>query len=98
MQQVAYDELTAKGYTGSVVAIEPSTGNILAMASTPSYDPNTLSSHDGAETSAAWDELNSDPDKPMLNRAVSATYPPGRRSRSSSRRRRWRTAPTRTNS
>ncbi|MFM1723268.1 MULTISPECIES: peptidoglycan D,D-transpeptidase FtsI family protein [Rhodococcus] len=77
MQQVAYDELTAKGYTGSVVAIEPSTGNILAMASTPSYDPNTLSSHDGAETSAAWDELNSDPDRPMLNRAVSATYPPG---------------------
>ncbi|RVW02080.1 peptidoglycan D,D-transpeptidase FtsI family protein [Rhodococcus xishaensis] len=77
MQQVAYDQLTAKGYTGSVVAIEPSTGNILAMASTPSYDPNLLSGHDGAATSAAWDELNADPDKPMLNRAVSATYPPG---------------------
>src|SRR5690606_38060654 len=71
------DELTSKGYTGSVVAIEPSTGKILAMVSTPSYDPNRLSGHDGAATSAAWDELNSDPDKPMLNRAISQTYPPG---------------------
>jgi peptidoglycan glycosyltransferase len=77
MQQVAYDELTSKGYTGSVVAIEPSTGRILAMVSTPSYDPNRLSGHDGAATSEAWDELNADPDKPMLNRAISQTYPPG---------------------
>ncbi|MCX5045042.1 penicillin-binding protein 2 [Aldersonia sp. NBC_00410] len=77
MQQVAYDELTAKGYTGSVVAIEPSTGNILAMVSTPSYDPNLLSSHDGAATTQAWDELSSDPDMPLLNRAISQTYPPG---------------------
>jgi peptidoglycan glycosyltransferase len=77
MQQVAYDELTSKGYTGSVVAIEPATGRILTMVSTPSYDPNRLSGHDGAATSAAWDELNADPDKPMLNRAISQTYPPG---------------------
>ncbi len=47
------------------------------MVSTPSYDPNRLSGHDGAATSAAWDELNADPDKPMLNRAISQTYPPG---------------------
>ncbi|MBM7458789.1 peptidoglycan D,D-transpeptidase FtsI family protein [Rhodococcus coprophilus] len=77
MQQVAYDELTSRGYTGSVVAIEPSTGRILTMVSTPSYNPNRLSGHDGAATSAAWDELNADPDKPMLNRAISQTYPPG---------------------
>lgn len=77
MQQVAYDELTSKGYTGSVVAIEPSTGRILTMVSTPSYDPNRLSGHDGAATSQAWDELNADPEKPMLNRAISQTYPPG---------------------
>jgi peptidoglycan glycosyltransferase len=77
VQQVAYDQLTSRGYTGSVVAIEPSTGNILAMASTPSYDPNLLASHDGAQTSAAWEELNADPAKPLLNRAISATYPPG---------------------
>ncbi|MDJ0393537.1 penicillin-binding protein 2 [Rhodococcus sp. G-MC3] len=77
IQQVAYDQLSSRGYTGSVVAIEPSTGNILAMASTPSYDPNLLASHDGAQTSEAWDELNADPAKPLLNRAISATYPPG---------------------
>lgn len=77
MQQVAYDQLSSKGFTGSVVAIEPSTGNILAMASTPSFDPNRLSGHDGAETTSAWDELNADPAKPMVNRAISQTYPPG---------------------
>ncbi|WP_186627453.1 penicillin-binding protein 2 [Rhodococcus sp. BP22] len=77
VQQVAYDQLTSKGYTGSVVAIEPSTGNVLAMASTPSYDPNSLASHDGQQTTEAWDALNADPDKPLLNRAISATYPPG---------------------
>ncbi|CAM2911256.1 peptidoglycan D,D-transpeptidase FtsI family protein [Skermania piniformis] len=77
MQQTAYDQLTAKGYTGSVVALEPSTGNILAMVSTPSYDPNLLSGHDGAQDTKAWEELNADPNKPMINRAVSQTYPPG---------------------
>ncbi|MGW5308271.1 peptidoglycan D,D-transpeptidase FtsI family protein [Nocardia thailandica] len=77
MQQTAYDQLTAKGYTGAVVAIEPSTGKILTMVSTPSYDPNTLSGHDGAAGRAAWEELSTDPNQPMLNRAVSQTYPPG---------------------
>lgn len=77
MQQVAYDELTSKGYTGSVVAIEPSTGKVLTMVSTPSYDPNLLASHDGAVSTAAWERLNSNPEKPLLNRAVSQTYPPG---------------------
>ncbi len=77
MQQVAYDQLTAKGYKGSVVAIEPSSGKILAMVSTPSYDPNLLSGHDGAKGTQAWESLSADPDKPMLNRAVSQTYPPG---------------------
>ncbi|EOM74246.1 penicillin-binding protein 2 [Rhodococcus rhodnii] len=77
MQQVAYDQLTSRGYTGSVVAIEPSTGRILSMASTPSFDPNELSSHDGRVSTEAWERLTSDPDQPMLNRAVSQTYPPG---------------------
>ncbi|TSD99220.1 penicillin-binding protein 2 [Skermania sp. ID1734] len=77
MQQVAYDQLTKNGYTGSVVAIEPSTGNILAMVSTPSFDPNRLTGHDGAKVTEAWDELSADPKKPMLNRAISQTYPPG---------------------
>ncbi|HZS22770.1 MAG TPA: penicillin-binding transpeptidase domain-containing protein, partial [Pseudonocardiaceae bacterium] len=54
IQKAAYEGLTRKGYTGAVVAIKPSTGEILAMASTPSYDPNRLSSHDGAVQEAAW--------------------------------------------
>lgn len=77
MQEVAYQELTSKGYTGSVVAIEPSTGKILTMVSTPSYDPNRLAGHDGASGTQAWEALHTDPDQPMLNRAVSQTYPPG---------------------
>ncbi|GGK54790.1 peptidoglycan D,D-transpeptidase FtsI family protein [Nocardia camponoti] len=77
MQQVAYEQMTSKGYTGSVVAIEPSTGKILTMVSTPSFDPNELSGHDGASGRAAWERLSSDPAQPMLNRAVSQTYPPG---------------------
>ncbi|MBB5913749.1 peptidoglycan glycosyltransferase [Nocardia transvalensis] len=77
MQQVAYEQLTAKGYTGSVVAVEPSTGRILTMVSTPSYDPNQLSGHDGAKSTQAWESLSADERQPMLNRAVSQTYPPG---------------------
>lgn len=77
MQQVAYDQLSSKGYTGSVVALEPSTGKILAMVSTPSYDPGTLAGHDGAQSTAAWDSLSNNPKQPMLNRAISQTYPPG---------------------
>ncbi|MFH5231509.1 peptidoglycan D,D-transpeptidase FtsI family protein [Antrihabitans spumae] len=77
MQQVAFDELTSKGFTGSVVAIEPSSGKILTMVSTPSYDPNQLSGHDGKEVRAEWERLSSDPNQPMLNRAVSQTYHPG---------------------
>ncbi|MFD6463716.1 penicillin-binding transpeptidase domain-containing protein, partial [Streptomyces roseolus] len=50
---------------------------ILTMVSTPSYDPNQLSGHDGAKGTQAWEELSADKSKPMLNRAVSATYPPG---------------------
>ncbi|MGV9663102.1 peptidoglycan D,D-transpeptidase FtsI family protein [Nocardia niigatensis] len=77
MQKVAYDQLTAKNLTGSVVAIEPSTGRILTMVSTPSYDPNLLAGHDGAATQKTWEQLQQDPRQPMLNRAVSQTYPPG---------------------
>lgn len=77
LQQIAYDQLTAKDYTGSVVALDPRTGAILAMASAPSYDPNLLSGHDGDVVSENWQRLQSDPSAPMLNRAISQTYPPG---------------------
>ncbi len=77
MQQVAYEQLTSRGYTGSVVALEPSTGKILAMVSTPSFDPSALASHNSSETTAAWDELANDTSKPLANRAINELYPPG---------------------
>ena len=82
MQRIAYEKLTtACGSNGpchgAAVAIEPSTGKILAMVSTPSYDPNPLSSHDTSAVSTTWEQLKDDPDKPMDNRATGWTYPPG---------------------
>ena len=62
---------------GSVVALEPSTGKILAMVSAPSYDPNLLSNHDTDAQGMAWAQLRDDPDAPLTNRAVSERYPPG---------------------
>jgi peptidoglycan glycosyltransferase len=76
-QQAAYDELDSKGYTGSIVALRPQTGEVLAMVSTPSYDPSPLASHRAEEQQRAWRELNA-ADPPVLkNRAISERYPPG---------------------
>jgi peptidoglycan glycosyltransferase len=80
VQQAAWDAIE-DGCTGpckgAVVALEPSTGKILAMVSAPSYDPNLLATHDVDEQSRAWQQLRDNPDSPLLNRAVSETYPPG---------------------
>jgi penicillin-binding protein A len=62
---------------GAVVALDPATGKILAMASTPSYDPNQLSSHDPSSIRAAYNKLANDEGNPLLNRAINARYPPG---------------------
>ena len=75
LQQVAYDALG--GQSGSVVAIEPKTGRILAMVSTPSYDPNLLATHDGEALQTNYANLTQDPANPMLNNAVSELFPPG---------------------
>ncbi len=64
-------------HKGAVVALDPTTGAILAMVSSPSYDPSTISTHDPDADAAAWKALQADPGKPMLNRATSQTYPPG---------------------
>jgi len=61
---------------GAVVAIDPRTGAIKALVSTPSYDPGRFAGT-GAEDSKAWTDLNADANKPMLNRALRETYPPG---------------------
>ncbi|WP_062642156.1 peptidoglycan D,D-transpeptidase FtsI family protein [Streptomyces maremycinicus] len=73
-QQAAYEGLG--GRKGAVAAVEPSTGRVLALVSSPSYDPALLSGNDAA-AERAWVRLNGDPDKPMLNRAARQTYPPG---------------------
>jgi len=77
VQQLAYDQLAGKGYTGSVVAIRPSTGEILAMVSTPSYDPNPLAGHSTDEQKKAWAGLNAANPPVLVNRAIQETYPPG---------------------
>ncbi|WP_432191470.1 penicillin-binding transpeptidase domain-containing protein [Streptomyces sp. bgisy027] len=73
-QEAAYEGLA--GRKGAVAAIEPSTGRILALVSAPSYDPSALSGN-GASVTRSWASLNRDKDRPMLNRAVRKTYPPG---------------------
>jgi penicillin-binding protein A len=63
---------------GAVVAIDPETGAILAMVSNPDYDPGSLTAHDSKKVEAAWEELNADPARPLVNRAISGNlYPPG---------------------
>ncbi|WP_344466444.1 penicillin-binding transpeptidase domain-containing protein [Kitasatospora kazusensis] len=61
---------------GAVVAIEPATGRILALASTPSYDPGSFAGSSTADQDA-WNKLRADTDQPMLNRALRQIYPPG---------------------
>lgn len=81
VQQAAWDGMQqgcgGPPCKGAVVALKPSTGKILAMVSSPSYDPNLLSSHDPEVQAQAWQRLRDDPDNPMTNRAISETYPPG---------------------
>lgn len=72
----AYGELLMQNKVGGIVAIEPSSGEILAMISSPSYDPNELTISNN-ERGSAYIELNTDSLKPFLNRAVMAQYPPG---------------------
>jgi peptidoglycan glycosyltransferase len=77
VQQAAYEQLNERDYTGSVVALRPQTGEILAMVSTPSFDPNRLASHEPEEQMSAWQDYNA-ADPPVLpNRAIDAIYPPG---------------------
>ena len=72
VQQVAFDALA--GRRGAVVALDPATGEILALVSTPAFDPNLFAV--GMST-AQYGELRDDLDRPLFNRAVRGTYPPG---------------------
>jgi penicillin-binding protein A len=77
-QNAAYQALLADGgHQAAVVALDPSTGAILAMASYPSYNPNLLTTFDGTKLNKVDKQLLTDPSQPLLNRAINQTYPPG---------------------
>jgi peptidoglycan glycosyltransferase len=66
-----------RGVQGGLVAMDPNTGEILAMYSTPTFDPNPLASHDSKEVRKAWKELTEDKSRPLLARANQELFPPG---------------------
>ena len=70
----ALGERLMEGKMGSIVAIEPKTGEILCMVSSPTYNPHRM---EGKLRGDHMIEMQKDPMKPMLNRAISGTYPPG---------------------
>ncbi len=70
----AYGEALMAGKKGSIVAIEPATGEILCIVTNPSYDPNLLV---GRVRGKNYQKLNADTLKPLFNRAIMARYPPG---------------------
>jgi len=78
-QEAAFDGLAALGadVQGAVVAIEPSSGRILAMVSLPTFDPNELASHDFGAVAETYEELNEREDEPLLNRATQTRLAPG---------------------
>ncbi|KUN78741.1 penicillin-binding protein [Streptomyces bungoensis] len=73
VQKAAYRALGGK--KGGAVAVDPKTGRILAVVSTPSYDPSSLT--DANTAGSAWQKLNADQDKPLTNRALRQPLPPG---------------------
>lgn len=73
VQKAGFDALGEK--KGAAVAIDPSTGRILSVVSTPSYDPSSLT--DANTAGEAWEKLTGDPDKPLTNRALRQPLPPG---------------------
>ncbi len=74
VQRAGFDALS--GMSGAAVAVDPETGEILAVVSTPSYDPQALAGLD-EQASETWQRLRGDEDQPLLNRALRAAYPPG---------------------
>jgi penicillin-binding protein 2 len=73
LQRFAH-QIWPEGMRGSIVALEPGTGEVLALYSAPTYDPNLFV---GGVSARDWARLNSDPARPLLNRAIAGIYPPG---------------------
>lgn len=76
-QDAAWQGLRAAGRRGAVVALDVKTGAVLALASTPSYDPRPLASSDAGAVTRAYAALNARGDAPLLDRATQEVYPPG---------------------
>ncbi|MFJ7267093.1 peptidoglycan D,D-transpeptidase FtsI family protein [Streptomyces sp. NPDC099050] len=74
-QEAAFKQLGDK--KGAVAAIDPRTGAILALVSTPSYDPSSFAGLSQSVDGKAWNELKDSEDKKLVNRALRETYPPG---------------------
>lgn len=74
-QQVAADAMGSQ--RGAVVALDPRSGAILAMYSSPTYNPNSLASHDLSSVIKTWQQLTTEKSNPMLNRSINELYPPG---------------------
>lgn len=76
VQRAAYEALG--DLEGGILAIEPSTGRVLAMVTSPSFDTNLLAAHTPNEVNATYDALEADPGKPLSNRAIGGDLnPPG---------------------
>jgi penicillin-binding protein 2 len=74
LQMIAEQKLTETKLNGTAIALDPRTGEILAMVSHPSYDPNLFA---GGISPQDYATLRDNPDKPLLNRAIQDIYPPG---------------------
>jgi peptidoglycan glycosyltransferase len=70
-------ERALAGREGAVIALDPLTGEILAHASSPTFDPGPLADQDRGAALEAWDAYRNDPAAPLLDRAVRELYPPG---------------------
>ena len=77
IQEAAAAAALAEAGDVAIAAIDPATGDVLALVSEPSYDPNPLASQDPKVVRDSWDELNADPEKPLLSRASDELFPPG---------------------
>ena len=76
-QQAAYSAMQTMGHEAGVVALNPQTGAILALASYPTFDPNQLTTFDGTQLNKIYNQLNANASHPLLSNALSETFPPG---------------------
>jgi peptidoglycan glycosyltransferase len=75
LQRAAADALG--DLPGAVVAVEPETGDVLALYANPTYDPNSISSGTDESINEAWEEIRTDPDQPLISRAKDELFLPG---------------------